>query len=183
MSAYIVDPRTIDYLVQWGGRTRDHSQIRVEIPDGMIADVRAAFPHAESMGRLCLGQLTRDGLGSILMRENIRSVRYRYGDDGHRIYWGEDHGMDAVPPDDLPGPTDQSRVWNYRFRMIHQELDPAWVVSCADCLEYQSCETPDYRDTLAYAVLQGIRESAVRALTADAPWGVTDADLGAAVPA
>jgi hypothetical protein len=58
-------------------------------------------------------------------------------------------------------------------------LRPEWVISCCDCLRYQSCETDDYEQTAAYKVLDAIRESAIRQLVklADAPWGVSDEDL------
>ena len=142
MSAYIVDPRTIDYLVQWGARHR--SVVR----DGE---------------RVRLDDIPQNELGQILMTENVRSVRTRYPQDS---------------ADTLPGPVNQKRVWRYHFQPVpHQMLKPAWVIKACDCLDYQSCETDDWRETLAYQIVQAIRESAISALTDDAPWGITDDDL------
>jgi hypothetical protein len=110
---------------------------------------------------LNLRELTPDELGQILMAENVRSVRTRYPNDA---------------PDNLPGPCDQSRVLAYRFQPVSHQL-PAWVVKAADCLQYQSCESDDYEETLGYKVVQAIREAAIRHLTVDAPWGVTQEDI------
>lgn len=155
MSAYICDPRTIDYLVQWACNTRDLS---VYLPDDFGP---TEYDRARSGNRLDLRALTPNDLGAILMAENVRSVRARYPKDA---------------PDNLPGPCDQSRVWAYRFQPVSHQL-PAWVISSADCLRYQSCETDDYEQTLGYRVLQAIREAAIRHLTVDAPWGATDEDI------
>ena len=167
MSAYIVDPRTVDYLVAWTNRHRQSPPApRAPTPweswEEIPQEYRYAIEGGERFGyRLNLVQLSHDDLGRLLMRANVRSVAHRY-----------DAG-----PDDLPGPRDQARVWNYEFRAIPTPLKAAWAISCADCLHYQACEVPDYRETLAYAVIEAIREDAISAVTEDAPWGVTDTDL------
>lgn len=173
MSAYIVDPRTVDYLVAWAHRHRqDHTSPRTGRVWDDWEDVPEEYRHAvEANGRygyrLNLVQLSRDDLGRLLMRANIESVAHRYGQTG---------------PDDLPGPRDQTRVWNYEFRPIQTELRPAWAISCCDCLRYQSCETPDYRESLAYAVTEAIREDAIQTVTEGAPWGVTGPISGPSPP-
>lgn len=160
MSAYILDPRTIDYVVQWAIQRRDLS---VYLPAGFPATEydRARSDRLGLASRLNLRELTPDELGQILLTENVRSVRARYPNDA---------------PDNLPGPCDQSRVWAYRFRPVAHQL-AAWVVKACDCLRYQSCETDDYEDTLAYKVMDAIRESAITHLTVDAPWGATQEDI------
>lgn len=155
MSAYILDPRTIDYLVQWAIQRRG---LTVYLDDVAVA---TQYEHAISGNRLNLRELTPDELGAILLAENVRSVRARYPNDA---------------PDSLPGPCDQKRVWAYRFQPVAHQL-PAWVIKACDCLRYQSCEADDYEETLAYKVMQAIRESAITHLTVDAPWGVTDEDI------
>lgn len=168
MSAYIVDPRTIDYLVAWTHRHRqDHTSPRTAPVWDAWDDVPEEYRHAvqgnDRFGyRLNLAQLSKDELGRLLMRENVRSVAHRY---------------EGTAPEDLPGPKDQRRVWSYEFRPIQAELRAPWAISCCDCLRYQSCETPDYPDSLAYAVTEAIREDAIQAVTEDAPWGVTERDL------
>lgn len=167
MSAYIVDPRTVDYLVAWTQRHRhDHTSPRTGRVWDDWEDVPQEYRHGvegnDRYGyRLNLMQLSRDDLGRLLMRANVRSVAHRY-----------DAG-----PDDLPGPKDQRRVWSYKFRPIQAELQAAWAISCADCLRYQSCEVPDYRESLAWAVTEAIREDAISAVTEDAPWGISEGDL------
>jgi len=155
MSAYICDPRTIDYLVQWASNTRDLS---VYLPDGFPV---TEYERARSGNRLNLRELTPDELGAILLAENVRSVSARYPRDSF---------------DDLPGPCDKSRVEAYRFQPVSHQL-AAWVVKAADCLQYQSCESDDYEQTLGYKVVQAIREAAIRHLVVDAPWGVTEGDI------
>ena len=163
MSAYIVDPRTIDYLIAWAHQHRTHdSAPSVSIPERMdpttLPDTLDGYGQGE---RFSLMQLTPNDLGAILLAENVRSVQARYP-------------REAVAT--LPGPCDQSRVLAYQYQPV-PSLNAAWVVKSCDCLDYQSCETDDWRDTLAYAIVQTIRESAISALTEDAPWGVTDEDL------
>jgi hypothetical protein len=168
MSAYIVDPRTIDYLVAWAQRHRSHHLTpSARVPDGTQGMARADVPEclqgiAGPGERFYLVQVSPNDLGAILLAENVRSVRYRYPNDG---------------PDDLPGPCDQGRVWGYQFRPITNTLDARWVIKACDCLDYQSCETTDWEDTLAHAILTAIREDAIASLTTDAPWGITDDDL------
>lgn len=160
MSAYIVDPRTIDYLVQWAsGRRQQDLNAWMTLEQCPPDLIRAFDGH-----RLRLGEVTEDELGQLLLRENVRSVTTRYPNDS---------------ADDLPGPINQKRVWRYSYKPVpHAMMQPAWVVKSCDCLDYQSCETDDWRETAAYLVLQAIRESAVNALIPDdAPWGVTDTDL------
>lgn len=170
MSAYIVNPTVIDYLVAWAARHQHgrHHGLQTELValsreqiDALDHAAREVLP---GQWRVNLDQVTNTDLGRILMRENVRSVSYRYGDAGHRAYWGEDHGMTAVAPDDLPGPVDQKRVWAYEFRRPAEDLHPARVIMHCDCWDYQSCETPDYRESLAYALMRAIREDAVQAL-------------------
>jgi hypothetical protein len=87
---------------------------------------------------------------NILFRENVRSVQYRYPDDKN-----------------LPGPINMPEA--ITVKPMHCAYAP-WVLPAVsilkmcDCLEYQSCETRDYYDSLAYELLQAIRKSAIRLL-------------------
>lgn len=175
MSAYIVDPRTIDYLVAWAHRHRhDHGATQTrrglwrtlaEVPEQFQTAVHGSEPtdpHSQGYG-LRLQCVTSNDLGALLLRENARSVGYRY---------------DNLSADDLPGPCDQSRVWRYRFRPVDASLlRPDWVLMQCRCVEYQSCEAPDWQQTPAHAVLEAIRADAIDVITEGAPWGIEDADL------
>ena len=101
---------------------------------------------------------------NILYDENVRSVRYRYPDDK----W-----------DELPGPVKKplrivvTKADMARFR----DPGPVQVLKACDCLEYQSCETEDYRDSNAFKLLTAIRGAAITYLSGydQAEWGWTDA--------
>ena len=159
MSAYVVDNRTIDYLVTWAGRrnerhdwgstTRTLWKTWEEVPESLRY---AAQGSAEAGGwRLDLSEVHPSDIGRILLSENVRSVSYRYNEQE-------------------PTPL-------YHFRLITVKMRPDWVVSSCACLGYQSCETPDWKTTIAAAILDAIREDAIDVWTAGAPWGVTHRDI------
>ncbi len=52
------------------------------------------------------------------------------------------------------------------------KLSAVSILKMCDCLEYQSCETDDYGETLAFQLLDQIRREAIRALPRydDGPW-------------
>ena len=156
MSAYICDPSTIDYLVTWATNQRDLSAWLSKDCPASEYDARA-----RNGQRFHVRNLTPDEIGQILLDENVRSVLARYEQD---------------TVDSAPGPCDKSRVTRYVWQAVHHQLAP-WVIKACDCLRYQSCETVDYEDSLAFAVMQAIRESAINHLTVDAPWGADAADV------
>lgn len=99
---------------------------------------------------------------NILYCENIRSVQSRYPDDSF---------------DDLPGliqkpemleVTHQDIAW----QAVYGHLKAVDILKMCDCLEYQSCETDDYRSTLAFKLLDRIRGAAIHDLPGydSAPW-------------
>jgi hypothetical protein len=95
-----------------------------------------------------------------LFQENIRSVRARYPDDKR---------------DELPGPCILPLhivVKPAHFQHRKWVLEPVDILKMSDCLEYQSCETEDYRTTIAYRLLNAIRRGAWQSLPGyeGAPW-------------
>jgi hypothetical protein len=98
---------------------------------------------------------------NILYCENVRSVQSRYSDCGH---------------DDLPGPISKPEMLTVTTRDVFElgsgTLRPLDILKMCDCLEYQSCETDDYRETPAFKLLDRIRGAAIHALPGydDAPW-------------
>lgn len=158
MSAYLCEPDTFDFIATAGGRftlggpsSVVHVQARISMPD---------VPALVSEGILQSGHdiltLHTDEaqIAAVLRHQNIRSIQARYGSDADDM-WGDEP---------------------YRYRRVESDLisHPAVLKSLA-CLEYQSCETDDYRETLAWALLEAIRDAAVRDLPGydDAPWGWT----------
>lgn len=105
----------------------------------------------------------------ILALENIRSVVTRYPDDkdGQR-----------------PGPCmydDEiclaSRVWAKCYcNRIPKSVTPVAILSLCGGLDYQSCETEDWRSTKAFGLLCQIESCATRQLPGydDAPWNWSD---------
>lgn len=93
---------------------------------------------------------------TVLYRENAHSVNARYSESG-----GED------------------RVMNIPYNVLHTarfsilpKMRAVDILKMCDCLEYQSCETDDYRESVAYHLLSSIRASAIRELPGynDAAW-------------
>lgn len=78
-------------------------------------------------------------VASVLYAENVRSVNARYDE--------------------------AERADGFRFkRVATSRLKAADIVNACNCLDYQSCETPDWRETEAFAIVDAIRDAAVRDL-------------------
>jgi len=95
--------------------------------------------------------MTHDEAATVLWNQNIRSVAYRYPDSG----------------DDLPGrigftsPMPDHTIWHH-LAWDHGGFPAGRVLAALACLQYQSCETPDYYETVAYEYLDAIRHEAIR---------------------
>ena len=131
----------------------------------------------EHFGLLAAYYATKENKGSefaeraahILALENIRSVATRYPDDkdGQR-----------------PGPCmydDEiclaARVWaKCYFNRLPAFTSPVAILGMCSCLDYQSCETEDWRSTKAFGLLCQIESCATRQLPGydDAPWNWSD---------
>lgn len=95
-------------------------------------------------------------IADALKMENYRSVAFRYRGDVAML----------ASPDRV---TMTAADWRRA-----ETVTPATVLKQLDCIEYQSCETPDYETAPAYRLLQMIRSLAIRQVPGyeDAPWGV-----------
>lgn len=91
-------------------------------------------------------------MGKMLWLENCRSVAYRY-DEEPDACWTE-------------------FKFETRYRVYPPVTEIPALLKLCDCLEYQSCERPDYEDSQAYKRLQRIRGTLIRALPGyeAAPW-------------
>lgn len=87
----------------------------------------------------------------VLLDENIRSVAYRY----------EDSDLD-----NLPGPIPTPREIIVTVSDMHRarEINPLKILKMCACLNYQSCETEDWRQTVAWTLLDGIKDAAISRL-------------------
>jgi hypothetical protein len=176
MSAWIVDRKHIDLLVSYACRGY-HGQY--------AGDARAARWVAEDPAEAAWPQWTYrdarhavdvdgetvsgpDYLGRILWTENVRSIHYRY--------------PDTLDGGSYPGPLDFSagEALAYRHTDHAYMLTPREAIHACDCLDYQSCEHPEWRSSEAYRALQAIRELAIAALVTEGdsgPWGWDDEAL------
>lgn len=82
-----------------------------------------------------------ESLATLLHGQNVRSVCHRYNDQTPSMY-------------------------AYRFRTADTSVfSAADILMACRGLEYQSCETPDYRETEAFAALDAIRKRAINEIT------------------
>lgn len=143
MSAYICDPSHIGILAAYA------------------AHERCVIREFEVMGEPVLIAQT---VARNLARENIRSVAHRYPNDtdGNR-----------------PGPClkdaeieEAAAIYAAHFLARPQRLPAVQILKLVNCLMYQSCETPDWDDTVACKQLDWIVSHAIRQLPGyeDAMW-------------
>lgn len=78
---------------------------------------------------------TAGRVGAMLLAENARSVNHRYDTDE----WEEPYVYHAVPG----------------------EPDPVVVLKAIRCLEYQSCEHPEWPESEAFAFCDALRHKAI----------------------
>lgn len=86
-------------------------------------------------------------IGQILVDENTRSVNYRYRE------------------------TKQAE----KFQLVNTpEITPVAAIKACDGYIYQACETPDFYDTEARAIVKTLRERAIKRLDgySDASWHI-----------
>ena len=93
----------------------------------------------------------REEIFECLHAENVRSVNYRYKEN------------------EAPLGRFDLRASAHSDR--YSRVD---IIKACHCLEYQSCETPDYRETVAFQLLEAIKSAAEHSLPGydEAPWGL-----------
>jgi hypothetical protein len=102
----------------------------------------------ETNGQAELATLYAD----ILYQENVKSVLARYPSDTLQS---------------APGRCEKPHHINVSNKQIvdhRYTVKPIDVLSMCNCLEYQSCETEEYRQSVAWALLEAIRKAAIREL-------------------
>ena len=90
-----------------------------------------------------------NAIGQILLDENVRSVNFRY--------------------------EEQTDSPSYLYHPYRGNLTPVQIIKACDCLNYQSCETDDWKNTEAHLILDTIRERAINELPGmdAAEWEIT----------
>lgn len=95
-----------------------------------------------------IGEDNAQQAGQILLDENYRSVNHRYDsfDKAERFKFVRKHFLN---------------------------MSKVQIIKHCDCLNYQSCETDDWKDTFAFKIIKAIRERAIHSLPGydDAKWG------------
>jgi hypothetical protein len=126
----------------------DHDHIDALLSYGIEQNVRYVVRESSSIVEINSTNATE--IGRILLDENERSVRHRYPD---------------TDVDELPGTIGQNAA-NYKFRRWPQRsaLVALTILKACDGFDYQACETDDYRQSIAYSVIDAIRGYAIRRL-------------------
>jgi len=135
MSAYVVDRKTICFLIRCGERFRSNVTL-----DGRRVDLYSASP------------ADLNTAGNILWDENIKSVLYRYPDCTRADMPGP-----TIETFDL---NDGHGVDDYYW----PTATPVQALAALSCYEYQACEHPDWEKSQARAICETIRHDAIRAL-------------------
>ena len=156
MSAYICNPETFVALAAYAAG-RHHRGYPGSATDRIPPAYLRAFngpdlSHYSSQERA-------EFFAEVLYEENIRSVLTRYPND---------------TLESAPGPLEKPK----RIEIFDRDVtsppvtDPIAILKLCDGLEYQSSETDDWRETLAFALLGAIRKAAIRELSGydDAEW-------------
>jgi hypothetical protein len=152
MSAYIVDKATIDAIVTFAYEGGQSITVRKLVGPGWAS----------------LRDIDKSTVGRALWRENIKSVDYRYDENNDDP--DLDYTFKAV----------RSRVHREERggTGVLVKISPADIVRIIQCLEYQSCEHPDWEASWAKDTLQRIKDAAVDKLIPDsAPWGLKDSEV------
>ena len=164
MSAFICDPDHFKALAVFAAARNHHGRnVDPRYLTGFRAEVKTQPDRYDTTADLATAY------GDLLYQENIRSVRARYPGDT----WDALPGPCSKPLRLVVKPGDDTLA-KYR-------LSPVALLKMADCLEYQSCETEDYRETVAFELLEHIRRAAIRRLPGydAAPWEYTANGEGA----
>lgn len=101
-------------------------------------------------------------IGAMLWNENVRSVSYRYPSDSL---------------ESLPGRIDSPWLTPYTYSFMRTPYrEPVAVLKAIDCYEYQSCETPDWEQSEAFAFCRALRRHVIGRLPGydEADWSIAE---------
>ena len=101
-----------------------------------------------------------------LALQNIRSVAHRYPDDPD----GQRPGPCMLDAEIVAEAERLARIYFMQFQTLR--LKPVDILKMVEGYKYQSCESPDWEDTLAYRQASWLSSAAISMLPGydDAPW-------------
>jgi hypothetical protein len=138
MSAFIVSHDHIDALLTFASMRNIQGTVSYFVK--------------ETRKRVDITALNATEVGRILLTENERSVYARYTDCGP----GKGNAPGTLGED--------AETYTFKPWPWNATLTPASILKACSCFDYQACETDDYRETLAYTIIDAIRHRAIASL-------------------
>lgn len=161
MSAWILSRKHIDAIITTsvkGFRTVKNGPLTRTIEDGQWTPERPSYFIGEvltwedQVGRAPLTEAEATAMGQVLWNANYRSVNARYGES--------------------------RRAPRYAFTGNGRILTLAELAKAIHCLDYQSCEYPEWYTSKARKFLDKVEQNIYRVVAHDlpgydeAPWGI-----------
>jgi len=157
MSAFVCGPDHFKALAIFAAsRTGGYGNARLRVDPRYIDGLEPAVDGLHNLTSAAIASFYAD----VLYKENIRSVGHRYPGDT----------LESMPG--LINKPEHIEISHNDMTLAVYRLKPVQLLKMCDCLEYQSCETDDYRETVAFRLLNAIRRAGIRALAGyeEAPW-------------
>ena len=161
MSAFLCE-KELFFALSCFAVGKSHSSMRVN-PNYLDIDKQSAFKCPQNgtgyASNSAYDLAVAIFYANVLQEENIRSLVARYGEGG----------AEDFTDDDLSIPLEIKRI-------PPTQLNAVQLFKLCDCLEYQSCETSDYEESLAFKILTKIRREIIQTLDgyANAKWGIPE---------
>ena len=108
----------------------------------------------------------KDAVGQMFLRECWDSIAYRYS---------------HYPDGERPGPVGFifEEIAQYRYREPRFKMTDGEKASVLGCYSYQSCEHPDWKDSLAHKLIVSMQNSLPEGVKHEGPWGWGEEDIAA----
>lgn len=156
MSAFVVDLEHIHVLIHAGlgaGADRDRATWAADPADLSESSLENGLEGSANVLNLPRWRkLTPDSasaVGQILLDANVHSVNFRYSE------------------------SEPAETYTYAPPR-NTRREPVEIIKAVQCLEYQSCEFPEWRESEAARILEAILHGALRKLPgmSDAQWAI-----------
>lgn len=108
------------------------SDMQIEVAVNVWAEAVSILKSSESEGG-SVSLVRCQDIANILLRENIRSVNYRYKEKGRAL------------------------KAKFTRRSLYPMVSALQAIRYLECIDYQSCERPDYEKSAACAINRAMR--------------------------